>query len=39
MEEIKYNIEDNSEDSLEIIDNSLNNDVLLLNITINLLYN
>ena len=32
MEEIKYNIEDNSEDSLEIIDNSLNNDVLLLNI-------
>ena len=32
MEEIKYNIEENSEDSLEIIDNSLNNDVLLLNI-------
>ena len=32
MEEIKYNIDENSESSLEIKDNSLNDDVLLLNI-------
>ena len=32
MEEIKYNIDENSESSLDIKDNSLNDDVLLLNI-------
>ena len=32
MEEIKYNFDENSESSLEIKDNSLNDDVLLLNI-------
>ena len=32
MEEIKYNIDENSESSLEIKDNSLYDDVLLLNI-------
>jgi segregation and condensation protein A len=32
MEEIKYNIDDNSEDSLDIVDKSLNDDLLLLNI-------
>ena len=32
MEEIKYNIDENSESSIEIKDNSLNDDVLLLNI-------
>ena len=32
MEEVKYNIEVNSEDSFEDSDNTLNNDILLLNI-------